>query len=541
MNFEDLIIETNSAEYDFHSMKNAMESFVTSVHQDDDSIVDATEQVLISVDEYLCDIATEAINPMRGLKNIGSTLAKPFKALYNVCVGWVNKIKSKKAATPEGEKKKNGFIRMWEGLAGFFKGLFSKFSKKKNLTPEEQEEASDELNKGKEKVEKAVKETQNNLYGGKGNGGRHATHKAKKAVANNLNSDKARDPSEFDVSNNSATYTDFDSDDLAMEGIFSKPKTSDAIVAKMQKNVKKLKTVEACDSYLEQLNNEASKFNEAIKSLQAAASDYQSSQDKKALKASVKPVLANLKKTCKLLKISSISGDPKNISSGEIQKLHDVITGAKAAVQARKQELQSSSSASESFMDDELVEDNLIEDFDEYLDNVDAATEGIISADFKRTHRIKTGEAAKKLAGIVKQARKATKQKNYDEAITLYKQAKNGYAALLKYAKKIPDKTTETDSYKSTSKVAAINWCTEKMGECDNAIEKIKNGQMKAERKAGIKAEKKGASESLTELEEAMESLDNFDEDESVNDSILDLFQDENDVEDNVLESLLQA
>lgn len=569
MNFDELIIESdpNEIEYDFHSMKNAMESFVSSVHQDDDSIVDATEQVLDSVDEYLYDFATEAINPKAGLKKAGSIIAKPFKALYNICAGWIAKLKSKKADSPEGEKKKNILVRMWEGLAKTFRGLFSKFSKKDNLSPEEQEEASKELEKGKNQVNDAKNKSQN-LYGGKGLGGKVINHQAKKSVKKNLNSDKSQDPSTFDSSMDSIIYSDFDSDDLAMEGIFSKPKTSDAIVAKMQKNVKKLKTVEACDSYLEQLNNEASKFNEAIKSLQSAASEYQTSQDKKALKASVKPVLANLKKTCKLLKISSISGDPKNISEEEIKKLHDVITGAKAAVQSRKQELQSGGSANESFMDDnflfelqsdDIAEESLAEDFDTYMDYVDAATEGILEPNLKRAHRIQTGEVAKKIAGVVKQARKATKAKEYDEAIKLYQQAKQGYKGLLASARKLPEYKAgvsrfsgkEKDHPKQSFKLDAINWCITKISECDDAIEKIQNRRMKNERKAGEKAaraEKKAAkraakenpaSESLTALKDALESFDCYDPDDEDIDDMDPAVEDDDEFGD-VLESLLQ-
>lgn len=369
-----------------------------------------------------------------------------------------------------------------------------------------------------------------------------------------------------------------DEDEFAMEGVFSKPKSSEALLAKMQKNVKKLKTIGQCDDMLRKLNDEAAKFNSSIKELQAASAQYSQDNDKKALKATCKPILSNLKKTCSLLKISSIATDPKNITQEELTKLRDVITGAKAAVKARRDEIKNGGAASESFMDedflfemqcDDVAEESLIEDFDTYMDYVDAATEGVLEPNLKRSIRIQTGEVAKKLAGIVKQARKATKAKEYDEAIKLYQQAKQGYKGLMASAKKLPEYKGGTSVYsgkardhmKQRFKLDAINWCIQRISDCDDAIEKIQNRRMKNERKAGekearaerkaakaaAKAEKKAAkqnpvSESMMELEDALEALDSYDVyDEDTDYDYDDNYSDDyDDAGDTILESLLQ-
>lgn len=362
--------------------------------------------------------------------------------------------------------------------------------------------------------------------------------------------------------------------EVAVEGLFSKPKTGEQLMTQMQKKVGKLKTVEACDSMLQQLESEAAKFNSAIGSLKSASSAYAENNDKKALRKSAGPVLKELNKTCKLLKIKSISGDPKNISQEEITKLHDFITGAKQLINAKKKQLAGGATESMSYTDDmlglmqddfddeiETADEALIEDFDVADIHIAIATEGIIDPDMKRAHRIKFGEKKRSIQSIVKKARQAKKAKDFAAAISLYQEAKKGYQGLLSEAKKIQDRATGSANKTygkspSAAKTSLINWCIKKMGECDNAIEAIRNGQMKSERKAAAKESKEakkaakkgeGASESylddVNEYEAVIEALtssddDYEDENNNIDDVIADLDEEDPDELETGIESL---
>lgn len=388
---------------------------------------------------------------------------------------------------------------------------------------------------------------------------------------------------------------DFDNEySVAVEGLFSKPKTAEALLGKMQKKVGRLKSIGACDDMIRQLNAEASKFNTALSALKKASSDFQQTNDKKALKAAAGPVLKDLNKTCKLLKIKNISSDPKNITQEEIAKLHDFIKGAKQLIVARKKVLSGAATesvlsgyeddfevANEGYEDDgdmmgflsgdhddfdddyddiEIADEALIEDFDEADQDIAIATEGIIDPDAKRAHRIKFGEKKRQIQSVVKKARQAKKAKDFAAAISLYQEAKKGFQGLLAEAKKIPDRATgaynkayaKGPTYNKTN---LINWCIKKMGECDNAIEAIRNGQMKGERKAAAKearaarkaakkaAKNGGATESyldsITEYEAVIESLGEDGDPDFDEDPFDDFDDDFEDTEDTSLESLM--
>lgn len=360
---------------------------------------------------------------------------------------------------------------------------------------------------------------------------------------------------------------------VAVEGLFSKPKTAEALLGKMQKKVGRLKSIGACDDMLRQLNAEAAKFNGALFSLKKASAEFQKSNDKKALKAAAGPVLKDLNKTCKLLKIKSISSDPKNITQEEITKLHDFIKGAKQLIKAKKAQLSGKATEGMIFVNDEYgnmvamesdvyfdyddeddfdfnfdefddyAEESLIEDFDNADEMIAVATEGIIDPDVKRAHRIKFGEKKRQIKSVVKKARQARKAKDFATAITLYQEAKKGYAGLMTDAKKLSNrKGHDGKSYASKAKTGLINWCIKKMSECDNAIEAIRNGQMKGERKAAAKeakAAKKAAKngeatesylDDALEYESVIESL-GMDDDEDDFDFDFDEFDDESSLE----------
>lgn len=354
--------------------------------------------------------------------------------------------------------------------------------------------------------------------------------------------------------------TDYDYGyEVAIEGLFSKPKTAEALLTKMQKKVSKLKTIGQCDDMLRQLDAESSKFNSAISSLKNATNEFSQTNDKKALRKAAGPVLKELNKTCKILKIKNIASDPKNISQDEITKLHDFIKGAKQLIKAKKQSLSGGGATTESFSyldsyddfdvldimqgedDYDIAEESLTEDFDEATEMIAVATEGIIDPDAKRAHRIKFGEKRRQITGTLKKAKQARKAKDYKAAIALYQEAKKGFAGLMAEAKKIPDR--ETGAYNKAyrkgstyAKTGLINWCITKMGECDNAIEAIRNGIMKSERKAAAKAQEGYYLDDVEEFESVIESLGYEDDDD---DDFDDYDDDYDEYGDSSLESLM--
>ena len=144
------------------------------------------------------------------------------------------------------------------------------------------------------------------------------------------------------------------------------------------------------------------------------------------------------------------------------------------------------------------------------------AMEGIISPDQKQAWNIKGGEISKQMKATIKEAKKAAKAKNYDQAIALYNKAIKGYRGLLATAKKIPDKqlganalmvgakyADGSDSYKGYAKNKAIAWCNQQISACQAAIQKIKDKQMKASAKASESA----IEDAFTDFEGALESL----------------------------------
>lgn len=124
---------------------------------------------------------------------------------------------------------------------------------------------------------------------------------------------------------------DLDNLDVAEEGLFSKPKSVDQLLAKVQKTVdKKCKTAEAAQAMLDKLNGEKKKYNDAWKKMRDAAAQFKDGKiDKKGLQAIIKPAAKDLKKTCDIINITEINTNKTDdITDEEVQKLRDFLTGA---------------------------------------------------------------------------------------------------------------------------------------------------------------------------------------------------------------------
>lgn len=176
-------------------------------------------------------------------------------------------------------------------------------------------------------------------------------------------------------------------DEMAMEGLFSKPKSADQMLDKVKKNIsKKCKTVEDCDDMLAKLKNEEEKFNSALKTMKDAAVQFKNGEiDKKELKNIVKPAAAELKKTCNIISLKDINADTNNVTDEEIQKLHDFLVGTREAINERKKELSSEGN-------DDTAEESLVGGYLGYLDDdmVDAATEAVQTAEIAMEGALET-------------------------------------------------------------------------------------------------------------------------------------------------------
>jgi tetratricopeptide (TPR) repeat protein len=315
--------------------------------------------------------------------------------------------------------------------------------------------------------------------------------------------------------------------EIAQEGLFSKPKTLEQMLSNVQKTVdKKCKTSEDCDDLLAKITGEETKFNTAIKTLQDATVKYQEDNDKKDLKATTKPVLKDLKKTCDILQMKDITDNAEEITEDELKKLRDFIVGAKDIIKKKAESFSGEGDdegadtaeecgSCESFLamlqgmdtDDSTSVAQECATFDDFM----VAIEGIISPDQKQKWRIKGGEVAKSIKATIKEAKAAVKSKDYDQAINLYKKALKGYQGLLATANKIPDKqnlsgmkyTDGSDTYKGSAKTSAIKWCNKKISECQNAIQMIQDKKTKADRKAGAAA----TESALMDLDAVLEGL----------------------------------
>lgn len=149
------------------------------------------------------------------------------------------------------------------------------------------------------------------------------------------------------VDGTDSTNTDADAEEsIAEEGLLSKPKSTDDMIAKVQKSVnKKCKTVEDCDDFLAKLKNEEQKFNSSLKAMKAAAIQFQKDGDKKALKAAIKPAKAELAKTCSIISLKDV-GSADSITDEEIKKLKGFLTGARKVIAEKKKELKNAAKAS---------------------------------------------------------------------------------------------------------------------------------------------------------------------------------------------------
>lgn len=318
------------------------------------------------------DIANEKFS-------ISESFTKLKKTIANGCYKLANKCEQKER---ELKNKDSKFSSLFAKLKNGLRALASfcgKLTKKEQLAKAEKDyaELQDKYAKAKHLCEK-----QHQIVSRGIDNGDMTNDEIRKAYADrhkrvDTSDDKASESSLFiddtletSLAIESAYSAYAESMGIAYEGFLKHPKPVEKLLINFRKKVNKCKTVEACNDYAAKLKAEENKFNGAVKMLQGAAKKYSADQDKKNLKASVKPVLSDLKKTCNILKIGNFVDNTKNVTQDEIKNLHDFIVGAKQIINERIKVLKSS--ASESFIDDDFDFDD---EFD--FDDTDDALESL--------------------------------------------------------------------------------------------------------------------------------------------------------------------
>lgn len=320
-------------------------------------------------------------------------------------------------------------------------------------------------------------------------------------------------------------------DDVAQEGLFSKPKTADELVTKVQKRVDKLKTVEACDDLLAKMKTEVEKYNACLKGMSAAAKEFAAGTiDKKELAAKIAPFAKELKNSHDILSVGQVAADKKNATDEEIAKLRDFLTGATSLISKKKAELKAapvaeSAMSIESFLnaldDAEIAEEAIGAEAGAaiavgvYYAALIALVLAIKTPKEKAVAMAKKSKFSKAAKENVKSAKKAAKGRNYAEAIDYYKKAKTNFASIGELIRDIPNTAVTgkinvegQDSAMSASavKADAINWVTNKILACDNAIKKITDKQEKHETTSNVN-ESALLTEALAAFELALESV----------------------------------
>ena len=354
-------------------------------------------------------------------------------------------------------------------------------------------------------------------------------------------------------------------DDIADEGFFFKPKSTEKLLAQVQKKANKLKSVEDCDDLLSKLKTEAAKFNECLKGMQDAAKSFKNGEiTKKELSAKIKPYSKELKNSCSILTLGKVVNDNRNVTDEEIQKVRDFIKGATDIIKTKKNELKSGGSASEgcgsksscesfaelySFLDSQYqiaaegtefegyefeditlestLTDDVLDMYEDYgYDYEDVYDDYAVEAYGNRdAWKTRTGAMKKEAVSLVKQARKAfkTAKKNKDvsginEAIKIMTQAKNTFSKMLKdlhgklpknqYDKRYYDDQTwlKKGSVNASSFARSIlDWCEKNMYKCDAAITKYKEVAVKIKNAQSASESYFGIGDFLDDLDLATE------------------------------------
>lgn len=164
---------------------------------------------------------------------------------------------------------------------------------------------------------------------------------------------------------------------VAQEGLFTKKKTVEDLLATAQKKVSRLKTVEDVDAKLQAVNESGKAVNTTLKTMADAAKKRAAgSMDDKDFAAAIKEASKSIASPIKTLyaKIGNVVESKASVTSDEIQAFQKYLSGLKKLLNDRKKELAKASSAKESYDDiDDPEIRAIIESLDAELSDAEEA------------------------------------------------------------------------------------------------------------------------------------------------------------------------
>lgn len=141
---------------------------------------------------------------------------------------------------------------------------------------------------------------------------------------------------------------------VAQEGLFTKKKTVEDLLATAQKKVSRLKTVEDVDAKLQAVNESGKAVNTTLKTMADAAKKRAAgSMDDKDFVAAIKEASKTIASPIKTLyaKLGNVVESKASVTSDEIQAFQKYLSGLKKLLNDRKKELAKASAAKESYDD----------------------------------------------------------------------------------------------------------------------------------------------------------------------------------------------
>ena len=141
---------------------------------------------------------------------------------------------------------------------------------------------------------------------------------------------------------------------VAQEGLYTKKKTVEDLLATAQKKVSRLKTVEDVDAKLQAVNESGKAVNTTLKTMADAAKKRAAgSMDDKEFKAAIKDASKSIASPIKTLysKLGNVVENKAGVTSDEIQAFQKYLSGLKKLLNDRKKELAKASAAKESYED----------------------------------------------------------------------------------------------------------------------------------------------------------------------------------------------
>ena len=141
---------------------------------------------------------------------------------------------------------------------------------------------------------------------------------------------------------------------VAQEGLFTKKKTVEDLLATAQKKVSRLKTVEDVDAKLQAVNESGKAVNTTLKTMADAAKKRAAgSMDDKDFAVAIKEASKTIASPIKTLyaKLGNVVESKASVTSDEIQAFQKYLSGLKKLLNDRKKELAKASAAKESYDD----------------------------------------------------------------------------------------------------------------------------------------------------------------------------------------------